>query len=1024
MEPGTNTTFVAIVPSDATGTVVFKINNEIISNNITINSTLLTYTYEVPEYYNDPTYNLTLSYSGDSKYKPVNVSTLIALTSEETNVDPQITVDNITVKYLSQTQIVAHMAPDVKGVVEFRLNKTKLATIEIVNGTATYNFNANATRLPGVYRLQVIYAGNYKYSNSTVRSRLTILKLNANLTTENIISKAGSNTTFTSRVIDELGRPVSNALVVYKINQNTIGNITTNETGYAVYHYVLPYQFDDQEYSVQAVLRETSTVNSTRTNATLKLTQLSTRVEVPKISAKINDTVTITATVIDENGNNVLKGVVLFKINGVTTVRKNVSIGHALYTYVPKVNSAKIYNITCIYQGYWKYADSQNNGKLTINKIGTVTTARYVDAKIGKKVVLSASVKDKNQLNVNGGYVRFTLNGKDVGKVAVKNGAANLTYYVGIMKQGAYRLNATYLGSNAYYSSYNLNYMNVTRLNARMVSDAVYVTIGKTAKITVTILDETNHHAENGTVTFTLNGTTIGKATVKKGVASISYRPPNKYNGLTLKYLAKLQANQYYSSAYTINNLTVSSLSTVFVSPKGSDSNIGDKYHPFRTVSYAVGHVSTYGSVILTNGTYSASNIYLNKTIKIIGSGTKTFITGNGKGPIFTVTTNNTHITIKSLTIKNGKSSANRSAGAIVSYGKLNITGVKFINNTATGAYSGGAIYSLGILNLTGVTFTNNAVSNSNGEGGALRLINNTTNINRAWFTGNTAKGTNSTGGGAIYMQDGDLVINSASFNNNRATGKMVLGGAIKAAYGDIVITSSTFLNNYVSGTNIGIGGAINSLGAGLYINKTKFQSNKAYGNTVAGAGAMYIQYAASDIYNTNFTSNLAKSKSVIGGAIEEYYAYSKFVNCIFNSNTLTATQKTSFGGAIYFETGNLTVLKCKFNKNTVTSKNTSIGGAIYTSSNATITNCDFTSNKVTGKYIGGGAIANMNKITISRTNFISNNATGVGNSITAISGSRNSIQNNYWGSKKPTWSKELRGVTKPSKFATTKFSH
>ena len=77
MEPGTNTTFVAIVPSDATGTVVFKINNEIISNNITINSTLLTYTYEVPEYYNDPTYNLTLSYSGDSKYKPVKFKFLL-----------------------------------------------------------------------------------------------------------------------------------------------------------------------------------------------------------------------------------------------------------------------------------------------------------------------------------------------------------------------------------------------------------------------------------------------------------------------------------------------------------------------------------------------------------------------------------------------------------------------------------------------------------------------------------------------------------------------------------------------------------------------------------------------------------------------------------------------------------------------------------------------------------------------------------------------------------------------------------
>ncbi|OED30490.1 Ig-like domain repeat protein [Methanosphaera sp. WGK6] len=1025
MEPGKNTTFIAILPEDATGQVIFKINDVKVSEKIEASRTVM-YTYQVPTNFRNPTYTLTLVYSGDSTYNMKRVNTTLSLRADEINVNPNMTVEDTTVKYGDIVNITVHLPSDASGNVVFKLNRKTISDkISIVNGSAVFSYNATAN--PGSYRLQILYSGNYKYAGNMTRCNLIITKLNSTATTNNITSKAGSNTTFTTRFVDELGNPVNNTYVVYKLNQVTIGNATTDENGYATYSYILPSLFNAQNYTINVISRETKTVAGTRINATLSLTQLSTKVEVPRVIAKINDTVTIGATIIDENSNNVLQGRVLFYQDGKLIARVNVSLGHALYSFKPTTNIARIYNITAEYIGYWKYANSTNKGILNITKIGTYTTTRYVDAKSGMNVVLSASVKDKNQLNINGGQVRFTLNGTEVGRADVINGAANLTFNTGIRPEGIYRLNATYMGSDSYYSSHNLNYMNVSTLNTRIVGSPIYVTIGQKTNITVTVLDETNHHAENGTITFTLNDTVIGKTQVHNGTASIQYTPPNKYNGLTLRYIARLEANQYYSSTYTVNNITISSLSDVYVSPKGNDSNIGSSSKPFKTITYAVGHVSTFGTVHISAGTYSEYNIMLNNSIKIIGSSlNNVIINGNNKGkPIFTLTKENTFITLSYMTITNGSSNTNRSAGAIVSHGKLNISNVLFKNNKAYGNYSAGAIYSVGLLNLTNTYFTNNFAKSVNAEGGALRLINNTTNINSATFSGNNVNGANNTGGGAIYLQDGDLVINNASFTSNKAMGQYVLGGAIKAAYGDIVITKSSFHKNTINATGYGIGGAINSLGAGLYINDTKLTENKAYGSTIAGAGALYIQYAVADIQNSVINSNYARAQSVIGGAIEGYEAYIDFKKDTFKDNKAYASKTNAFGAVLYHEKGNLTFNGCKFINNSLSSANISIGGALYINANTTIVKSEFITNNVTGKNIGGGAIANMAKMNVTRTNFINNNATTMGDAITSLSSAENTIENNYWGSEEPVWKQLLNGIsTKPKTYSKTQFTY
>lgn len=1024
LRPGTNTTFVAIVPADAKGNSVFKINGKTISNKININGSMVKYNYHVPTSFHSKTYNLTFVYSGDSKYLKKSVSTIVEL-DIESGKNPNMQLNNVTGKYLKVIPIKVKLASDATGNVVFKIKGTTISDkIKVVNGVATFYYNK--TFVPGKYRLTAVYSGNAKYTNATVRSYLTITKLNSRIYTSNVMSKAGSKVSFKAQAVDELNRPINNSLVVFKLNGETFGRCYTNATGYAVYNYTLPSTLNSKSFIINVFSTENKRVYGAKKNATLYLHQLKTKVVVPVVNTKINDTVSLSATVIDENNNNVWKGEVTFKLNGKVLKTVNVSNGYALYSFKPTTNVATKFDIIALYTGYWKYASSFSGGRINVDKIGTITTTRAAETKTGSSVVLSAVVRDKNQQRVNGGYVEFKVNNTVVGKALVKNGDANFTYTLKLIPKGVYRLNATYLGSDSYYSSYNLNTLNVSQLSVRVVGNPYNVKVGESVVLKVNVLDETNHYVEKGVVEYKVNGTFIGRANVTKGVASLSYRPPNNFSGLSLKYSATLLANQYYNSTSTVQNLTISSLKNVYVSTKGNDNNLGDKAHPYKTLAYAVGHVSTFGCVTLLDGTYSASGILLNNSITIVGSSiSKTIITGGDTyKPIFKLTSSITHVTIKFLTIKNGYSIEKNSAGAISSIGKLTIKGVNFVNNKATGLLSAGAIYSNGIMNLTTVKFINNTVKNINAEGGAVRLINNTTSMDNVEFNNNQAVGSNSTGGGAIYFKDGEMVIKNCKFNGNKATGKTILGGAIKSSFGNIVILSSSFTNNHVSGSNYALGGAISSLGTGLYINNTILQSNKATDTLFAGAGAIYSQYAAMILNNSVLKSNSAKSKSALGGAIEAYHTYATVQNTKISENYVEATQSSASGGAIYYESGNLTLDKCELASNTATSKNVSIGGALYISANVTVKDSDFLSNKATGKIVGGGAIANLNKLTVTKTNLISNKASDIGNAITATSNSHNSINGNYWGGSTPKWSTLLRGLSKPSYISKTKISH
>ena len=567
--------------------------------------------------------------------------------------------------------------------------------------------------------------------------------------------------------------------------------------------------------------------------------------------------------------------------------------------------------------------------------------------------------------------------------------------------------------------------LTITRYDTSISGESINAVVGNTTSITLNIIDEEKYNVNNGTVNYYINNEFIGSANVSQGYATLDYKVPSKYDGKTVKYYATYVKNDIYESSSYSNTMVISHQKIVYVSPNGNDNNLGDENHPFKTINHAINHITLFGTIYLDEGTYSTYGLQLNNSITLIGSGRdKTIIDGLNKGqPIFNMSKRNVVLTIDGVTIKNGKSNQQFSAGAIVTSGKLTITNSRFVNNTGNGNFSGGAIYTNGILNVTNTEFINNVVTNINSQGGAIRTYNNITYLTNCTFDSNKVTGSNSTGGSVLYSDSGDMIINGTTFNKNGATGKYVTGGVIRSIYGAVVIDNSTFTNNNIKATEYGIGGIIGSISSGVSILNSRFTSNIINATNSAGGSIAYVETAAMEMKNSIINSNKVFSKETYGGSLYGFKAYITLTNNTFSYNSMNATTN-GFGGILYANEGKLTVNKTKFINNTIRANNMALAGVLYAYSNVNIMNSDLIGNNINASNIGGGAIANMGNMTITHTNLIDNYAYDAGNAITATDTSRNDINDNYWGSTNPSWDKLLNIVPTPSSYSKTKFNH
>lgn len=379
-----------------------------------------------------------------------------------------------------------------------------------------------------------------------------------------------------------------------------------------------------------------------------------------------------------------------------------------------------------------------------------------------------------------------------------------------------------------------------------------------------------------------------------------------------------------------------------------------------------------YGGAIVNDSTMT-----INKSTFSGNTHTGTFDTALGGGAIFnveTVTVSNSDFVKNSSVYKGGaiynmgtatinhstfgsvdaadKNSA-ADGGAIYNTGIMEINYSKFLHNSA--ANSGGAIYSMG-----GKLTINNSVfdSNSAGDSGGVLVF-----ANAAQITINSSEFTNNTSLSAplyfSYNTGSKLTINDSIFKNNSAT--LYHGGVIDSG-GEIIVNNSYFEGNSAATT----GGAIANYDTDV---DTLTDTGSTYKNNTASSGGAIYSNGALTILNDKFLGNKAISGD--GGAIYIGMNTAVITSSIFGgTGSGEGNSATSNGGAIFINSGTVTVSKSKFLNNSAGNA----GGAIYNKGTLTITDSIFNENTAQN---GSGAIENREgTVTVKNSTFDSNSVT------------------------------------------------
>ncbi|PEN14447.1 hypothetical protein CRI94_05320 [Longibacter salinarum] len=206
---------------------------------------------------------------------------------------------------------------------------------------------------------------------------------------------------------------------------------------------------------------------------------------------------------------------------------------------------------------------------------------------------------------------------------------------------------------------------------------------------------------------------------------------------------------------------------------------------------------------------------------------------------------------------------------------------------------------------------------------------------------GNASQLGGSDAGAGLFVDQSSPTVRNVTFRNNQA---IVGGGAVLIQGGSPTFESVVFDQNTATAT-VG-GGAVYVIEADpLTIRQSTF-----VGNQGLSGGALNISAGTVDIDNSEFTQNTSADG---GGAIFADTGDLTITRSIFDQNTTSGT--TGGGGAIYQVTGSSRITNTVFAGNTTTG--TVPGGAIHAAegSSASIFNSVFTGNAATEAR--GGAI-------------------------------------------------------------------
>ena len=360
--------------------------------------------------------------------------------------------------------------------------------------------------------------------------------------------------------------------------------------------------------------------------------------------------------------------------------------------------------------------------------------------------------------------------------------------------------------------------------------------------------------------------------------------------------------------------------------------------------------------------------------------------------------------------------------GAIYNECILNITDCIATNNTGAYHTGGGVIENKGILTISSSEFKNNSCGSS---GGAIYNNGTLTIISSNILNNNVTEHFNEEYmlfyglGGGVYSYNGTVKILNSKINNNNAHA----GGAIAVKYGNITITNSQLNNNKAcyggavsksdedfSTSEEGTGFSLDDDYEDEYIENPDF--NIIITNTQINNN--YAKYDGGAIYSRHGPESLIGNITIINSQINNnkliFNDNSGDDTCIIVGDDFTTIKNSNITNNQASDTliGDVTLLENSLIKNNKAKQITCNWAS------GTITHSTFQNNTASETIICSRCEQGSGLSKLAYCNFIGNK----GYLVTEKGYSTElTIENNYWGSSNPNWSKILKNIKKPTKY-------
>ncbi|KZX14095.1 bacterial Ig-like domain protein [Methanobrevibacter filiformis] len=429
------------------------------------------------------------------------------------------------------------------------VNGVNYSTTTDASGNWSITYFVNST---GIINVVAEFNGNANYFAAVNSTNFNGMSLNSTLIINSVPdTKVNSNVSINGSLLDENNKVISNVAVVVIVNGVNYSTTTDNSGNWSITYFVNSTGNIDVVAEFNGNANYFAAVNSTNFNG---LALNSTLIINPVLDTKVNNSVSINGSLLDENNKAIINVKVVVTVNGVNYNTTTDASGKWSITY--PVNSTGIVNVFAAFDGNANYVSAvnsttfivTNNVNISIIKIANINGINSVKGHVGDTVIYTIDVVNNGVIDATGVLVTEIIDNTKLkfNKASVTQGYynnANGLWTIDELTAGktvTLTINATIIATGNISNSANVsaNENNINPNNSSLVtivSEAILTQINTLNVIVVvdnsvkleSILEDSNGKPIDGKeVKFYVNGKFVGTGvTDVKGIAYFKYTP-------------------------------------------------------------------------------------------------------------------------------------------------------------------------------------------------------------------------------------------------------------------------------------------------------------------------------------------------------------------------------------------------------------------------------------------------------------------------------------------------------------------